>query len=448
LRHGDLFHAPSICVAGIEKPTFFDPAKSWHETCVINIYTELHAKLLSVREPKNRKRGEELTLATYSFELPTRIEFGVGVIEKAGSEAKALGASKVMIVADKGVIGAGLVKPVEESLNAAQIPFVVFDQIVPNPRDVHCEAGAKLAKAEGVDVLVAVGGGSSIDTAKAIGTLLTHGGIVQDWCGFQLLERPITPLIAIPTTAGTGSEVTPFSVITDTKEHVKLNIFDPKAAARVALIDPSVLLNLPSHIMASTGVDAMTHAVEAYTCNVANPHTDAYALYAIDLINKNLRKAVSAPDIESCTGMMLGSTIAGIAFGYADVAAVHCMAEALGGKYDTPHGVANALFLPLVTEFNIPADIKKHMNVAVALGVKPEGKVAEAVAMEGVEVLKKLCADVGIPKMKDIPEIDPADFPALAEAAEKNVSTPSNPRDIGAKEYLYLFKKAYEEEEK
>jgi alcohol dehydrogenase len=376
--------------------------------------------------------------------LPTRIEFGEGVVKTAGEEAKALGATKVLLVADKGVIGAGLTKPVEESLDAAGIAYELYDQIVPNPRDVHVEEGYRAAKDAGADVLIAVGGGSSMDTAKGIGTLLTHGGSVQDWCGFQLLERPITPLICVPTTAGTGSEVTPFAVITDTTTHVKLNIFDPKAAAAVALVDPSVLLNLPSHIMASTGVDALTHAVEAYTCNVANPHTDAYAIYAIDLIIKNLRKAVAAPDIESCTGMMLGSTIAGIAFGYADVAAVHCMAEALGGRYDTPHGVANALFLPTVTEFNIPADIKKHVEVARALGVNTDGKNPEAAAMEGVEAIRSLCEDVGIPKMKDLPDINPDDFPALAEASEQNVSTPSNPREVTAKDYLYLFKKAYE----
>jgi alcohol dehydrogenase len=362
---------------------------------------------------------------------------------KAGDEAKALGATKVMLVADKGVVNAGLTAPVEESLKKKGIPYIIFDNIVPNPRDVHCEEGFRVAKDAGVDVLVAVGGGSSMDTAKAIGTLLTHGKTVQDWCGFQLLERPITPLVAVPTTAGTGSEVTPFAVITDTATHVKLNIFDPKAAARVALVDPSVLLNLPSGIMASTGVDAMTHAVEAYTCNVATPHTDAYALYAIELIIQNLRKATAEPDLASCTGMMLGSTIAGIAFGYADVAAVHCMAEALGGRYDTPHGVANALFLPTVTEFNIPADVKKHVDVARALGVDVGGKAPEEAAMKGVEALRALCADVGIPKMKDLKEIDPKDFPALAEASEKNVSTPSNPREVTAREYLYLFNKAY-----
>lgn len=349
----------------------------------------------------------------YEFSLPTSIIFGEGVIREAGKKAKELGATKVMLVADKGVIGAGLTKPVEESLKEENIPYIVFDQVVPNPRDFHCEEGYRVAKEAGVDVLVAVGGGSSMDTAKAIGTLLTHGKRVQDWCGFQLLEREITPLIAIPTTAGTGSEVTPFAVVTDSETHVKLNIFDPKAAAKIALIDPTVLLNLPSHIMAATGIDAMTHAVEAYTCKIATPHTDAYAIYAVQLIAKNLRNAVHKPDLESCTGMMLGSTIAGIAFGYSDVAAVHCMAEALGGRYDTPHGVANAVLLPTVTEFNIPSNTKKYAEVARALGVEDNGKSDLELAMAGAEELGKLCKDVGIGTLREVKGVDPADFPAL-----------------------------------
>lgn len=385
-----------------------------------------------------------MTLSQYSFALPTRIEFGEGVIGKAGSEAKALGATKVMLVADKGVIAAGLTRAVEESLKSEGIPYVVFDHIVPNPRDIHCHEGYDLAKAEGVDVLVSVGGGSSMDTAKAIGTLLTHGGKVQDWCGFQLLEREITPLIAIPTTAGTGSEVTPFAVVTDTTTHVKLNIFDPKAAAKVALVDPTTLLKLPSHIMAACGIDALTHAVEAYTCTLACPHTDAYAIYAIQLIQKHLRRAVDAPDLESCTGMMLGSTIAGIAFGYSDVGGVHCIGEALGGRYDTPHGVAMAIFLPAVSEFNIPADPKKYAEIAVALGVDARGKTDEEAAYEGIKAMQQLCDDVKIPRMRDLKEINPDDFEAIAVASEANVSTPSNPRPASAKEYLEIIKKVYE----
>ena len=385
-----------------------------------------------------------MTLTTYSFALPTRIEFGPGISRTAAAEAKAMGATKVLLVADQGVIKAGLTTAIEEALQQEKIPYAIFDQIVPNPRDVDCAAGCEFAQKEGADVIIAIGGGSSMDTAKAIGVLLTHGGVIQDWCGFQLLQREITPLIAVPTTAGTGSEVTPFAVITDSQQHVKLNVFDPKAAPKVALVDPEMLLNLPSKIMASCGIDAMTHAVEAYTCNVASPHTDAYALYAIDIIAKNLVKAVKSPDLASCTDMMLGSTIAGIAFGFADVGAVHCMAEALGGRYDTPHGVANAVFLPTVIKFNAPADYQKHADVARYLGVDTSGMTIEQAALAAASALEQLCRDVDIPKFRELPAVDPADFEALAIAAEKNVSTPSNVREIKAADFLQLFREAYE----
>ena len=384
-----------------------------------------------------------MTLTTYSFALPTRIEFGPGISRTAAKEAKAMGATKVLLVADKGVIGAGLTEGIEAELKKEQLPYVLYDRIVPNPRDLDCAAGCEFAQAEGIDVIIAVGGGSSMDTAKAIGTLLTHGGRIQDWCGFQLLKKPITPLIAVPTTAGTGSEVTPFAVITDSDIHVKLNVFDPKCAPRVALVDPEMLLNLPSHIMASCGIDAMTHAVEAYTCKVASPHTDANAIYAMEIIARNLVKAVKEPDLESCTGMMLGSTIAGIAFGFADVGAVHCMAEALGGRYDTPHGVANAVFLPTVIRFNAPADYKKHADVARYLGVDTRNMTMEEAAMAAADALAKLCRDVDIPKFNQLPKVDPADFEALSIAAENNVSTPSNVRDIKAADFLKLYKEAY-----
>lgn len=384
-----------------------------------------------------------MAFSEFSFQLPTRIEFGAGIIKTVGEEAKKLGATKLMLVADKGVIAAGLTVDVETSLKKAGIDYIVYDGIISNPRIAHCEEAYRIAKAEKVDVLVAVGGGSSIDTAKAVGTLLTHGKTIQDWCGYYLLEREITPLIAIPTTCGTGSEVTPFAVVTDTETHIKLNIFDSKAAPKVALVDPTVLLKLPSKIMASTGVDAMTHAVEAYTCKLANPVTDAAALYAIELINKNLREAVKNPNLENCAGMMLGSMIAGIAFGYSDVGGAHCMAEAIGGRYDTPHGVACALFLPAITEYNVPADVEKHANMARYLGVDTKGMTAKEAAYAGVAALEQLCRDVGIPKLSEVDKVNPDDFEALAIASEKNVSTPSNAREITATDYFDLFKALY-----
>lgn len=379
----------------------------------------------------------------YSFAIPTRIEFGIGIIDKVGDEARKLGGTKVLIVADKGIIKAGIVAKVEAKLNEAAIPYVIFDEVVPNPRDKDCEKGYAFAQSEKIDLIIGVGGGSSMDTAKVIATLLTHGKTVQDWCGFNLLQHDITPLIAIPTTAGTGSEVTPFAVVTDTTTHEKLNIFDVRCTAKVALVDPSILLNLPSHIMASCGIDAMTHAVEAYTCTVANPHTDAYALYAIEVLATYLREAVAKPSIESCTGVMIGSTTAGIAFGFADVAGVHCMAEALGGLYDLPHGVANAILLPTVSAYNIPYNTARYARVAQALGVNVAEMTELESAQAGVKALQQLCNDVNIPKMHEIEIINPQDFPALAKASAGNVSVPSNPRPLTEEDFLNLFTLAY-----
>lgn len=384
-----------------------------------------------------------MTLLNYSFDLVTRIEFGPGISKNVGMEARKLGMAKVMVIADKGIIEAGLVKPVENALKAEGIDYMIFDDIKPNPRDVNCIEGAEIGRKRRIDGLIAAGGGSSIDTAKAIGTLITNGGDIRTWAGLDLLKEAIPPFIAIPTTAGTGSEVTFDAVITDTEKHEKLNILDKKIAPSVAIVDPALLMKLPSHIMASCGIDALTHAVEAYTCTVANPHTDAFALYAIDMIRKHLKNAVDNPALESCTGMMLGSTMAGIAFGYSDVAAVHCIAEALGGRYDTPHGVANAILLPAVTEFNIPADIEKYANMAGYLGVDTGGMTPEEAAYSCVPALEKLCEDVGIPKMRDVQGINPADFKELAEASFRNLSTPSNPREVTEEDYFNLLNKAY-----
>ena len=382
-------------------------------------------------------------IGPFTFQLATRIEFGEGYLSRAGAEAKQLGITKAMVIADKGILAAGIVRPIEESLRAEHVDYVIYDQIVPNPRDIHCIAGAEFAREHGVDGMIAIGGGSSMDTAKAVGTLLANGGNIRTWATPAVLEHPIIPLIAVPTTAGTGSEVTFDAVITDTEAHVKLNILDLKIAPKVALVDPSVLQGLPEKVMSATGVDALVHAVEAYTCKAASPITDAFALYAIDLIGANIREAVYQRTKESCAAMMLGSTLAGVAFGYSDVAAVHCIAEALGGRYDTPHGVSNAMVLSTVTEFNIPAAAEKYAEVARHLGVDTAGMTTEEAAYSCVDAMKSICEDVKIPKMRDFDVINPEDFPALAEASFQNMSTPNNPRELTVQDFYDLLVKAY-----
>ena len=308
------------------------------------------------------------------------------------------------------------------------------------PSDDMAEAMYKDIKGDHKRV-IAIGGGTVIDISKLF-ALKTVSPILDLYDGKTEIVKD-KELVLVPTTCGTGSEVTFDAVITDTEAHEKLNILDIKIAPKVALVDPTVLKGLPEKVMASTGVDALIHAVEAYTCKAASPVTDAFALYAIDLIGANIREAVYQRTPESCKAMMLGSTMAGVAFGYSDVAAVHCIAEALGGRYDTPHGVSNAMVLSTVTEFNIPANTEKYAEVARHLGVDTTGMTEEEAAYRCVDAMKSICTDVKIPKMRDFEVINPADFQALAEASFRNMSTPNNPRELSVQDFFDLLTKAY-----
>lgn len=382
----------------------------------------------------------------FQFNLPTRIEFGIGKVKELGRRIRELGGNRVLVVTDKGLVEHGVAGKVLAVLEQEKLDYVVYDETKPNPRDVDCIAAHGLAQGKEIDFIVGLGGGSSMDTAKAVGTLLSHGGELSDWYGLNTLKKPITPLICLPTTAGTGSEITFFSVITDTVTQLKMNIVDVHVAPRIALLDPELTLTLPPSVTASTGMDALTHAIEAYTCTIAEPITDGLALHAIDLIVEHLPTAVqNGNHLIARKNMLAASLIAGIAFGNSDVGGVHCMAEAMGGVYDTPHGVANSILLPYVFEYNIPSNPQKHAVVAQRLGARKEGKSTEELAYEGVRLLKQLAETVGIPKMKELGYVNPKDFPYLAEGAIHNVSAPSNPRKASQEDYIRLFEKAYDE---
>lgn len=382
----------------------------------------------------------------FQFNLPTRIEFGIGKVKELGRRIRELGGNRVLVVTDKGLVEHGVAGKVLAVLEQEKLDYVVYDETKPNPRDVDCIAAYGLAQGKEIDFIVGLGGGSSMDTAKAVGTLLSHGGELSDWYGLNTLKKTIIPLICLPTTAGTGSEITFFSVITDTVTQLKMNIVDVHVAPRIALLDPELTLTLPPSVTASTGMDALTHAIEAYTCTIAEPITDGLALHAIDLIVEHLPTAVqNGNHLIARKNMLAASLIAGIAFGNSDVGGVHCMAEAMGGLYDTPHGVANSILLPYVFEYNIPSNPQKHAVVAQRLGARKEGKSTEELAYEGVRLLKQLAETVEIPKMKELGYVNPKDFPYLAEGAIHNVSAPSNPRKASQEDYIRLFEKAYDE---
>jgi len=299
--------------------------------------------------------------------------------------------------------------------------------------------GTKIANRLQADCLVAIGGGSPIDCAKAIAVLATHGGAVRDYEGKDKISGNVLPLIAIPTTAGTGSEVTFSSVITDTGDRFKFTLKHPGIAPRVALVDPQMTLTMPPGLTAATGMDALTHAIEGYTAKVSEPLADAAALYAIELIAKYLKVAVKeGRSMEARAGMLLGSVLAGIAFSHSDVGSVHCIAEALGGKYDTAHGVCNAVVLPAVMEYNMDYCRERYARIASAMGISFDS--TEDGAQRAVDAVKKLAVDLNLPSFGSF-GVKATDIEELASNSYVNGSNKDNPRPMSKDDYLTLFNK-------
>ncbi len=377
-------------------------------------------------------------LNSFSFELPTKIEYGIGVVERLAEIIKALNAESLLVVTDKGIRNSGLLKRISNLLDANKLEHNIFDNVEPNPKDYNVQEGAEMAKRLNPDCLVTVGGGSPIDCAKAIAVVARQGGAARDYVGPDKIGGDVLPLIAIPTTAGTGSEVTFSSVITDSQEKYKFSIKDPKIAPKVALVDPEMTLTMPPGLTAATGMDALTHAIEGFTANAAEPIADSAALYAIELITAYLRAAVSdGSNLEARAGMLLGSVLAGIAFSHSDVAAVHCVAEALGGKYDAAHGVCNAVVLPAVMEYNLDYCKDRYARIAAAMGLSHEN--VEEGARQAVKAVQKLASDVRLPEFGSL-GVQEKDFEELALNSFKNGSNIDNPRPMTEEDYLSLFR--------
>jgi alcohol dehydrogenase len=360
--------------------------------------------------------------ASGTFEMPTRVQFGRGVAAAVGREGLGMGAQRALLVTDPGVRAAGLTDPLVAALEESGIAVSVFDHVQPNPRDVHCLEGAELA--EDADLLVGVGGGSAIDTAKCIGVLLTNGGHPRDWEDFGALQHAPLPVIAIPTTSGTGSEVSPSAIITDTERRKKMNLFDPRICPRVALVDPDLTISAPSALTAATGMDALSHAVDSLHCRLATPASDAMALEGARLVALYLERAVAdGSDVEARCGMAQASLVAGLAVGITDVSGCHCLAESIGAVYDHPHGVCCAATMPVIMEYNLPAVTGKYERLAHAFGVEPSAQAA-------VDYVRGLN--------------DRLRIPPLAQKAAANTSAPSNPRDVGVDAFREMFRSELE----
>lgn len=380
-------------------------------------------------------------ISNFEFILPTKIRYGIGMVKVLGEELRLLNAKKVMVITDKGLVKTGLINRIIELIMAEGIAFVIHDEIEANPKDYNVELAAEIARKQSIDTIVAFGGGSPIDAAKAVVVLAKQGGKVRDYQGKGKIQDDCLPLITIPTTSGTGSEVTFSSVITDTKEKFKFTIKSTAIAAKVAIIDPELTLTVPPMVTAATGIDALTHAIEGYTANCTEPIAEAVGLYAIEYIAKNIAEAVeNGTNIEARDKMMMGSLLAGLSFSHADVASVHCMAEALGSMYDAPHGMCNAILLPYVMEYNLPSAEFKYARVARAMGI--EEKDDSKAAVKGIEYIKRLSKEIGLPGIASL-QVNTEDFGLLAEMSVKNGSNDSNPRSITKDDYVMLFKKAY-----
>lgn len=378
----------------------------------------------------------------FSFTLPTKIVYGPGCISSLIDELHLNNGNRPIIVTDKGVRNAGILDKITFLLERNNTDYIVYDGVEPNPKDVNVEEGARIAREFGADSIIAIGGGSPIDCAKSVGVLLAHkGDKIKKYEGKTAATKPLPLLITIPTTSGTGSELTFSSVITDTLNNYKMTVKSQYTAAKVAICDPELTLSLPAHITASTGMDALTHAIEAYTATCAEPISDAMALYATELIYNNLVTAFNdGGNLEARSAMLLGSMLAGIAFSHSDVASVHCIAESLGGVYDLPHGVCNAVFLPHVMEYNMEYSVKRYARIAKAMGLSFENE--REGAKKAVEAVKKLAVDVKLPLFSSL-KVDINDFEKIAEMSVKNISTESNPRPMTKEDYLTVIENAY-----
>jgi len=372
------------------------------------------------------------------YYMPTQILFGPGTINQLRVVVEArLRSSRPLLVTDRGIEEAGILEKARTLL--AGVP--VFDEVEPNPKHTTIDRGGEMARGLQPDLIIGLGGGSVIDAAKAIALLAKNAGSIEEYEGREKYQAAPLPVLAIPTTCGTGSEVTWVSVITHTGRKFKMSIKGPEMFPAVALVDPDLLVTLPVHLVASTGMDAITHAVEAYTSKLATCLTDLFAREALRLLFRYLPRAHAdiRSDGEAREGMMLGSLLAGLAFGNSDVGAVHCLAEALGSLYDTPHGLANAVFLPWVMEFNLEVSRPRYAEIARLIGIEAESE--EERAGELIERIRGLSRALNIPPLSCL-GVEAEALPLLSRKSWENNSNPSNPRPASAEDYLDILRRA------
>lgn len=381
---------------------------------------------------------------TQRFILNEVSYFGPGSRSVLPEVVGRLGKSKAMVVTDAGLVKFGVAKMVTDILDAGGIPYEVFSDVKPNPTVTNVKNGIAAFKASGADLLIAVGGGSAIDTAKAIGIVSNNPEFsdIVSLEGVAPTKNKSVPIVALPTTAGTAAETTINYVIIDEEKRKKMVCVDPNDIPAVAIIDAELMYSLPKGLTAATGMDALTHAIEGYITRGAWELSDMFEIEAIRMISRHLPKAVDNPkDAEARNGMAVAQYVAGMAFSNVGLGLVHGMAHPMGSLFDVPHGVANALLLPVVMEFNMPACLDKYPEIARAMGVDTAGMSREEASQAAVDAVRALSVKVGIPQHLSELGISESDIPALADQALADVCTPGNPREVTLDDIKALYAK-------
>ena len=378
-----------------------------------------------------------------TFHMPTKILMGEGVTNEIGSEAKMIAAKLVLLVTDEGIRKAGILKGIMLSLEDAGIQVDIFPEVMPDPTVKLVDKGAAIVRRKKHDLIVAVGGGSSIDAAKGISVMANNEGSVCDFEGVDKFANQPLPIFAVPTTAGTGSEVTFGAVLTDTDRDYKFLIYGSRIVPEIAFLDPAMVSTVPSSVMIPTGMDALTHAIESYISLRATLQTEALAIGAIKLISENLRQAVAnSENVEAAGNMLMAANLAGIAFGNSRLGIVHAMALPLGAFFHIPHGIANTVLLSHGLEFNLMATPRKYVEIAGAMGeitfVRPLMDTAE----RAIGLVRKLASDIGAPWSLESLGVESDMIPKMAADAMKSSHIQANPRKISQVDVEELYRKA------
>lgn len=386
-------------------------------------------------------------LPTKMFRIPRIVITGSGASEQVGEECQKLGVKKGLIVTDQVMVKLGTLDGIKKALEQNKVQFAIYDGVAAEPTVDFVQEGLKAYKENGCDFLLAVGGGSPIDTAKAIAVMVTNPGSIEDYKGLGKITKKGVPLVAIPTTAGTGSEVTVFTIITDAKTDVKMLIGSPFIMPDIAIVDPMLTLSCPRGLTAAVGVDALTHAIEAYVSVKAQPMSDIFSLSAIELVSGNLRQAwANGNNVEAREKTMLGSLQAGIAFSNSSVALVHGMARPIGAYFHVPHGASIAALLGVVMEFSLIGNPARYAHIAEAMGEDISGLTDLEAAELGAEAAKRLIEDIKVPSLREL-GVDKEKLdklaPKMTEDAIASGSPGNNPRLATKEEVIELYKLAY-----